>query len=119
VHALRNIPSALVLGGTVVDTQPVSTRPGVTARGVKLGAADLRRWVETVHSLDRRAAPTIDGGPYRVLREERLLVTDSFSCRPECLEIVRGWRDTQVPVGLERRLASIETEVELHQQAVC
>jgi hypothetical protein len=116
VHALRNIHSALVTGGIVVDTQPVSARPRVTARGVELGAADLRRWVATVRGLDRRAAPMIDEGHYRVLREERLIVTDSFSCGPECLEIMRRWRDTQVPVGLERRLAAIETEVELHQQ---
>jgi hypothetical protein len=59
----------------------------------------------------------IDEGHYRVLREERLMVTDSFSSGPECLEVMRGWRDTQVPVGLERRLADIETDVELHQQA--
>jgi hypothetical protein len=59
----------------------------------------------------------IDEGHYRVLREERLMVTDSFSSGPECLEVMRGWRDTQVPVGLERRLAAIETDVELHQQA--
>jgi hypothetical protein len=117
VHALRNIHSALVLGGIVVDTQPVSARPRVTAHGVELGAADLRRWVDTVHGLDRRAASMIDEGHYRVLCEERLMVTDSFSSGPECLEVMRGWRDTQVPVGLERRLADIETDVELHQQA--
>jgi hypothetical protein len=116
VHALRNIHTALVPEGITVDTQPVSARPAVTASGVELGTADMRQWITTVRRLDRRAAEMVDDGHYRVLREERFMVTDSFSSGQECLDIVRGWRDTQVPVGLARRLPTIETEVELHQQ---
>jgi hypothetical protein len=29
---------------------------------------------------------------------------------------MRGWRDTEVPDVLARRLAVVETEVEVHQQ---
>jgi hypothetical protein len=116
VRALRNIHTALVPGGITVDTQPVSPRPTVTANGVELGTGDMRQWITTVRSLDRRAASMIHDGHYRVLREERFMVIDSFSSGQECVEIMRGWRDTQVPAGLARRLATVETDVELHQQ---
>jgi hypothetical protein len=41
VNALRRIHAALVPGGLVVDTQPVSARPSVEAFGVELGTLDL------------------------------------------------------------------------------
>jgi hypothetical protein len=116
VHALRNIHSALVLGGITVDTQPVSPRPAVTANGVELGTGDMRQWITTVRGLDRRAASMIDDGHYRLLHEERFMVTDSFSNGAECLEIMSDWRDTHVPAGLARRLATVETDIELHQE---
>jgi hypothetical protein len=116
VHALRNIHAALVPGGIIVDTQPVSARPRVTADSVELGTADMRQWIKTIGRLDRRAAGTIRAGLYRLSLEEQFIVTDTFSSGPECTEIMRGWRDTQVPVRLERRLASVETDVEVHQQ---
>jgi hypothetical protein len=116
VHALRNIHTALVPGGLTVDTQPVSARPAVTASGVELGTGDMRQWITTVGRLDRLAAETIRDGHFRLSHEERFTVTDSFSSGPECLDLMRGWRDTQVPAGLARRLATVETEVELHQE---
>jgi hypothetical protein len=116
VDALRNISSALVPGGFLVDTQPVSAHPVVTAGGMQLGAADLRRWAETVSDLDRRAASVYDDGDYSVVHEQRFIVTDSFSGGAECVETMRGWRDTQVPEALARRLADIDTQVEVHQQ---
>jgi hypothetical protein len=116
VHALRNIHTALVPGGFTVDTQPVSARPAVTANGVELGTGDMRQWIATVGRLDRLTAEVIRDGHFRLSHEERFMVADSFSSGPECLEIMRGWRDTQVPAGLARRLATIETEVALHQE---
>jgi hypothetical protein len=116
VDALRNIHSALVPGGLLVDTQPVSAHPVVTAGEAQLGAADLRPWADTVRDLDRRAAPMLDNGDYRVVREERFIVTDSFSGGPECVETMRGWRGTLVPDSLAKRLADIDSEVEVHQQ---
>ena len=115
MHALRNIHSALVPGGLTVDTQPVSPRPQVTANGIELGTVDMRQWIKTVRRLDRRAASMIDDGHYRLLCEERFMVTDSFSSGAECLAIVSAWRDTRVPAGLARRLTAVETEVEVHQ----
>jgi hypothetical protein len=57
-----------------------------------------------------------DDGDYRVIREERFIVTDSFSGGVECVETMRGWRGTLVPDPLARRLADVETEVEIYQQ---
>jgi hypothetical protein len=116
VNALRNIHMALVPGGIAVDTQPVSARPAVTVSGTELGAADMRQWVATVRALDRRAVPMIHKGHYRLLHEERLTVTDTFSDGPESVEIMRGWRGTSLPPELVRRLAAVETQVQLHQQ---
>ena len=116
MHALRNIQSALVSGGITVDTQPISPHPTVTADGVELGTADMRQWVSTVRGLDRRAASMIDGGHYRVLGEERFMVTDSFSSGAECLDVMSDWRGTRVPARLAQRLETVETEVELHQE---
>ena len=116
MHALRNIHAALVPGGLIVDTQPVGARPAVTADRAELGTADMRRWIKTIGRLDSRAAETIRDGLYRLSLEEQFIVTDTFSSGPECIEIMRGWRDTHVPVRLARRLANVETEVEIHQQ---
>jgi hypothetical protein len=116
VHALRNIHTALIPDGVTVDTQPVSARPAVTADGVELGTGDMRQWITTVGRLDRLAAETTRDGHFRLSHVERFMVTDSFSSGSECLEIMRGWRDMHVPAGLARRLATVETEVELHQE---
>jgi hypothetical protein len=116
VHALRNIHAALVPGGIVVDTQPVSARPTVSAGDVEVGAVDMRQWITTITRLDTRASEAFRVGLYRLALEERFVVADSFTNGRECAEIVRGWRDTRVPVGLGRRLATIETAVEMRQQ---
>ena len=124
MHALRNIHLALAPDGLLVDTQPVSPRPLVTASGVRLGALDLREWVDTVHAVDTRLADTIAEGLYEVAHEERLIVSDTFESGSECLETAREWSGTRVPQGLANRLAvagavAVEQKVRLRLLRRC
>ena len=54
MHALRNIHAALASDGIVADAQPVSARPEVLSDSAKLGALDMRDWLETIHAVDER-----------------------------------------------------------------
>jgi hypothetical protein len=68
VHALRNIHAALVPAGKLVDTQPVSARPHVTAKGARVGSLDMREWIETIHAVDERVN---EANRHRPLRRDR------------------------------------------------
>ena len=46
MHALRNIHSALVPDGLLVDTQPVGSHPRVAANGDALGTLDVQEWLK-------------------------------------------------------------------------
>jgi hypothetical protein len=116
VHALRNIHSALVLDGLLVDTQPISAHPRVTAGGGELGALDMREWIETIQAVDERVNETISTGRYDVTDERELVVTSIFDDGPDCLEIAGAWRGTRVPRPLADRLAVMRDRVTLEQQ---
>ena len=62
MHALRNIHAALAADGILVDTQPVSASPPVTADGGELGSLDMHDWLDTIHAVDERFAETIAAG---------------------------------------------------------
>jgi hypothetical protein len=66
VNALRRLHAALVPGGLVIDTQPISARPPVEADGIALGTLDMRAWRRTVDAVDRLVAETIDVGLFSV-----------------------------------------------------
>jgi hypothetical protein len=116
VHALHNIHSALVPNGLLVDTQPISAHPRVTASGGGLGALDMREWIETIHAVDERVNETIAAGLYDVTDERELVVTSIFDDGPDCLEIAGAWRGTRVPRPLADRLALVRDQVALKQQ---
>jgi hypothetical protein len=116
VHALRNIHSALVPNGLVVDTQPISAHPRVTGNGGELGALDMREWIETIQAVDERVNQTIVTGLYHVADERELVVTSIFDDGPNCLEIAGSWRGTRVPQPLADRLAATPDPVALEQQ---
>jgi hypothetical protein len=105
VDALRRIHSALAPGGLLVDTQPLSPHPPVSAGGVGLGALDMRDWCETVAAVDRLFDRVTDS-LYAVEAERRFLVTDTFDSGIEFVDSVGGWRGTHVPAALRARTAS-------------
>jgi hypothetical protein len=102
VDALRRIHSALVPGGLLVDTQPLSPRPPVKGDGLRLGALDMRDWCETIDAIDR-LIDQVTQGLYTVAAEQRFVVTDTFDSGTELLESVSGWRGTHVPAALRER----------------
>ena len=62
MHALRRIHAALLPGGLVVDSQPVSPEPPVEAADGGLGWLDMREWRETIDAVDERTAEAIGVG---------------------------------------------------------
>jgi hypothetical protein len=115
VHALRNIHSALVPDGRLVDTQPISAHPRVSANAAELGALDMREWIETIHAVDERVNEAIVTGLYDVTDEREFVVTSVFDDGPDCLEIAGDWQGTRVPQSLADRLAVTRDQVALEQ----
>jgi hypothetical protein len=115
VNALRRIHAALVPGGLVIDTQPVSARPPIASRSGELGTLDMREWARTIDAIDAVVATTLDDGLFAVEEERELVVTDSFDGGAEMLAVVRAWRGTRIPPALEQRVAGEHGAVHVHQ----
>jgi hypothetical protein len=115
VHALRNIHALLAPDGLLVDTQPVSPHPRVTANDAELGALDMRAWVETIQAVDGRVHETIATGLFELTDERDILVTSTFDDGPDCLAITGAWQGTRVPELLADRLAGLRDEVAVEQ----
>jgi hypothetical protein len=116
VHALRNIHAALAPDTLLVDTQPLSPHPRVTAGDTELGTLDMRAWAETIRAVDKRFAQTLAAGLYDLQHEQRFVVTDNFDDGPECLETISSWRDTRVPRSLASRLDATNATVTVEQE---
>jgi len=116
VHALRNIHSVLAPNGLLVDTQPISAHPRVTASSGELGALDMRDWIKTIQAVDERVNETISTGLYDMTDERELVVTSIFDDGGDCLAIAGGWQGTSVPRRLARRLATTHEQVAVEQQ---
>ena len=116
MHALRNIHASLAPDGLLVDTQPISEHPRVSADGAELGALDMREWIETIHAVDERVDETIAAGLYELTDERDLVVTSAFDDGPDCLAIAGAWQGTRVPEPLADRLAFVRDGVAVGQQ---
>lgn len=116
MRALRNIHAVLVPDGLLVDTQPISSRPRVTADGAELGVLDMREWLETIHAVDECIDEPIVAGLYKLTAERELIVTSTFDDGQDCIEIAGNWQGTQVPRPLMDRLATIRDHVALEQR---
>jgi hypothetical protein len=116
VHALRNIHAALVPGGVVIDTQPVSARPPVESDAGPLGTLDMSEWAQLIHEIDARTFETIDAGLFAIDAESWLTVTDDYEDGEDFLSYVRNWMGTRIEPGLERRARDERGQVRVHQQ---
>jgi hypothetical protein len=103
VNALRRIHAALVPGGIILDTQPISAHPPVNAAGRELGTLDMRAWGTTIEAIDRLVAETIDDGLFTLDAEHRFVVTDTFDDGREFVQAVSAWQGTRIPHALARR----------------
>jgi hypothetical protein len=115
VNALRRIHAALVSGGFVVDTQPVSPWPAVTTPAGELGALDMRGWAEIIEAVDEQVEVAIDQGLFTSEVRPSLVVADTFDSGPAVTETVRNWQGTSLPAALADRLARHNGPVQIHQ----
>ena len=116
MNALRRIHAALVPGGRIIDTQPVSARPPVNTPGGGLGALDMRGWAAIIKAVDERVALAVDEGLFAVETKPSFVVADTFDSGPAVVETVKNWQGTQVPGPLGARLATEVGVVRVHQQ---
>jgi hypothetical protein len=115
VNVLRRIHAALVPGGLLIDTQPVSAHPPVEARSGELGTLDMREWAQTIADIDGLVRTTIRDGLFSVQDERDLVVTDSFDDGAELVTTVRAWRGTQIDAALAKRVAKEQGPAHVHQ----
>ncbi len=115
MNALRKIHAALVTGGLVIDTQPVSELPVIEGEAGELGRLDMREWAETIAAVDERIAETIAGGLFEIAGERRLLVTDAYDDGADFVAEVREWAGTQIDTAAAECLVAVRTPVRLHQ----
>jgi hypothetical protein len=115
VNALRRIHAALVPGGLVIDTQPVSPHPPVQVGGERLGTLDMSEWLETIAAVDELTDTTFDEGLFSIEDERSFVVSDTFDTGAEFLEIVPEWRGTEVSDELRRRAAAAVGPLAVHQ----
>ena len=104
VDALTRIHAALVPGGVLVDTQPVSLRLPVTLGGEPLGELEDDEWLETVAAVDGEIEKAVAAGLFEQGHEERYRVVHEFGSGDECLEVVGAWGGTHIPAEIVTRL---------------
>jgi hypothetical protein len=115
VNALSRIHAALVAGGLVIDTQPVSTRPSVETEAGVIGTLDMRDWGRLIDAVDERVTETIDGGLWTDEGERRYVVTDTFASAHELVDTVTNWQGTRVPGRVARQARSAAGPAYVHQ----
>jgi hypothetical protein len=115
VHALRRIHAALVPGGLVVDTQPISPEPPVIAADGPLGRLDMRDWRALIDAVDERIADAIDEGLFAVDSERMIEVADQFDSGDEFVEVVGAWRGTRIPAAVVERASAARPPVRVSQ----
>jgi len=119
VDALSRIHAALVPGGVLVDTQPVSARLRVALGGEAIGELETEEWVEIVAAVDAETEKAFASGLFESRHEERYVVVHEFGSGDECLDEVGKWAGTVVPEGVATRLkqgsarATVEHDVRL------
>ena len=116
MNALRKIHAALVPGGLVIDTQPVSPEPPVEAEAGEFGRLDMREWALTIQAVDERIAEAIRGDLFAVDGEHRFTVTDGYDDGGDFVAEVREWAGTRVDDALADRAGRERGPVRLHQE---
>jgi hypothetical protein len=115
VHAPRRIHAALVPGGIVVDTQPLSPRPPVDTATDRLGTLDMREWRRTIDTVDGRIAQAVDEGLFAIEHEQVFEVADQFDSGAEFVEVVGDWRGTLIPAPVVKRATAARSPVRVTQ----
>lgn len=116
MNALRRIHAALVPGGIVVDSQPISAEPPVEGDDGRLGTLDMRDWARTIDAVDGSILQAVADGQFAQDGERSCVVVDEFDSGDEFVEIVSGWRGTRIPPALAERARAAEPPLSVHQE---
>jgi hypothetical protein len=116
VHALRRIRAALVPGGLVVDSQPVSPDSWVEAADGGLGSLDMREWRATIDAVDERTAEALAHGLFAIVSEHTITVPDEFDSGAEFIHVVGAWRGTRIPPPVAARARDARPPVRVLQE---
>jgi hypothetical protein len=116
VHALRRIHAALLPGGLVVDSQPISPEPPVEAADGGLGRLDMREWRKTIDAIGERTAEAIDVGLFAIESEHMITVPDEFDGGAEFIDVVGAWRGTRIPPPVAARATAARPPVRVSQE---
>lgn len=115
MHALRKIRHALVPGGLVIDTQPLSAHPPIEFASGTLGTLDMSEWARTIATIDGRLQQAIELGLFDLERESRYVVTDEYDDGAAFVTVTREWAGTNVSDALAARVSPELGHVRLHQ----
>ena len=115
VDALTRLHAALVPGGLLVDTTPVSLRLPVALDDEPIGELEDDVWLETVAAVDTEIEQALAAGLFRLQHEERYVVVHEFGSGAECLDVVAGWAGTNVPEEVAARLRGSDSRVTVEQ----
>jgi hypothetical protein len=116
VHALRRIHAALLPGGLVLDSQPVSPEPPIEAANSVLGTLDMREWRATIDAVDERTAEAIGHGLFAIESEHTITVPDEFDSGAEFIQVVGAWRGTRIPPPVAARARAARPPVRVLQE---
>jgi hypothetical protein len=115
VDALTRLHAALVPGGLLVDTTPVSLRLPVALDDEPIGELEDDVWLETVAAVDTEIEQALAAGLFWLQHEERYVVVHEFGSGAECLDVVAGWAGTNVPEEVAARLRGSDSRVTVEQ----
>lgn len=115
VDALERIHGALVEGGVVVDTQPISSRPIIVTDDGPVGALDMSEWEKTIAAVDAEIMKTVEHGYFSVTAVQQVVVADHYDNGSEMVDETSQWMGTRVPPETARRARGERRPVSLHQ----
>ncbi len=115
MNALRKIHEALVVGGLLIDTQPVSALPPVETGSHMLGALDMRAWARTIRTIDGQVGDAIRTGLFELLHTAHYRVADEYGDGRELVDETRSWPGTRVDDDLAALMARTPGAVRVAQ----
>lgn len=116
MNALHKIHDALIPGGLIIDTQPVSAEPPVESKAGPLGALDMREWAQTIATIDRRVEQTFRDGLFDLEQEHRFVVTEAYDDGAERVAATSEWTGTRLDDTFAELVRSQPWPVRLHQE---
>jgi hypothetical protein len=115
VHALRNIHSALIPQGSLVDIHPIPPSEQAEAGGRVLGRIDESEFFELVRATE---AELVASGLFELAAEVERDVVERFDTIDEFVEIVGDREGVRIPDELAGSVRSARPPIDLRERVV-